>query len=130
MEELSMEQKLAFVYVVSTHKTRIEDLCARLQDLVARAKASDFTPSPMNKFAAEFIVATNDGEHGKLLRSLRHKLGDMYDRLRDSGGDTEIINGIRGELEELDPQLARVEQSFEELHKALMAKKRDYVEMN
>jgi hypothetical protein len=54
----------------------------------------------------------------------------MHDRLRDSDGDTEIINGIRNEMTELDPQLARVDQSFEELYKTLMVKKRDYVEMN
>jgi hypothetical protein len=130
VENLSLEQKLMFVYVVSTHKKRVEELCARLQELVAKSKASDFTPSPMNNFAAEFIIAANDGEHGKLLRSLRHKLGDMYDRLSDSGGDTEIIRGIQGEMEELNPQLAKVEQSFEELYKTLMVKKRDYVEMN
>ena len=133
-------QKLAFVYVVSRQKVRMEELCKQLEALVAKSKSiealvaksksSNFAPSPMNKFAADFIVAANEGEHGKLLRSLRHKLGDMHDRLRDSNGDTEIINGIRNEMTELDPQLARVEQSFEELYKTLMVKKRDYVEMN
>ena len=130
MEDMPIEAKLALVYTVSKLKTSTEAMCIRLQYLVEQARLAKFKPSPLNNFAANFIIEASDGEHGKLIRSARHKLGDMFDRLRDCGGDTDIVRGIADELKELDPILARIDESFEALYQTMSAKKRDYAEMN
>ena len=130
MEDMPIEAKLAVVVTISKLKTSTEAMCIRLQYLVEQARLAKFKPSPLNNFAANFIIEASAGEHGKLLRAARHKLGDMFDRLKDCGGATDIVRGIVDELEELNPTLARIDESFEELYQTMSAKKRDYAEMN
>lgn len=130
MKDIPLEAKLALVYTVSKLKTSTEAMCIRLQYLVEQARLAKFKPSPLNKFAANFIIEASEGEHGKLLRSARQKLNDMFDKLRDCGGDDDVVQSIADEMEELSPILARIDESFEELYQTMSAKKREYAEMN
>lgn len=130
MEKMSLEQKLMCIYEVSSNKSRVEQLLEQLDRLVILAQLYAYSPSPMNKFAAEFIIAAHAGEHGELLRDTQAKLESMYERLRDCGGDTAAVIGIKNEMTALKSQLERIDRSFEELYDAISAKKKEFVEMN
>lgn len=130
MEKMSLEQKLMCVYEVSSNKTRITQLLEQLNRLVVLAQAYAYSPSPMNKFAAEFMIAAHAGEHGDLIRDTHTKLESMYERLSKCGGDTATVLGIKNEMTALTSQLEKIDRSFEELYDVISAKKKEFVEMN
>lgn len=130
MGDIPIEVKLAIVYTVSKLKTSTDALCMRLQYLVEQARMAKFKPSPLNNFAANFIIKASEGEHGKMIRDAQHKLNDMFEKLKDCGGDSATVLSVADELEELNPILAKIDESFEELYQTMSNKKREYVEMN
>jgi len=128
--DIPIEVKLAIVYTVSKLKTSTDALHMRLQYLVEQARTAKFKPSPLNNFAANFIIEASEGEHGKMIRDAQHKLNNMFEKLKDCGGDSATVLSVADELEELNPILAKIDESFEELYQTMSNKKREYVEMN
>lgn len=128
--EFPMEKKMAFIVLVSKLKAALDEMFTDLSNLVAHTEKADFSRQPVNAMAAKFIREIYDGEHGQLLRATRTQLHDIFDRLRDSGGDTDIVLGIIDEVAKLMPDITRLDAQLVEMREEIDNRSKAVIEMN
>jgi hypothetical protein len=128
--EFPLEKKLVFVVLVSNLKAALDEMLADLSGLIEYVESKDFSRQPINAMAAKYIREIYDGEHGQLLRTTRTKVHDIFDRLRDCGGNTEVVLGIIDEVAQLMPDVTRLDAQLVEMRDEVNNRSKTVIEMN
>jgi hypothetical protein len=126
----SMEKKVMFIVLVSNLRRALDEMLADLSGIFACVENADFSKQPINAMTAKFVKEIYEGEHGQLLRATRLKLHDIYDRLRDSGGETVVVLGLVEEVAQLMPDVTRLEAQLTEMRVEIDKREKTLVEMN
>lgn len=128
--EFPMEKKLVFVVLVSNLKNALDEMLTDLTGIFEYTERADFSRQPMNAMTARFVKEIYDGEHGQLLRTTRTKVHDIFDRLRDCGGDTDIVLGIIDEVAKLMPDVTRLDAQLVAMREEIDSRSKAVIEMN
>jgi len=128
--EFPMEKKLVFVVLVSNLKSALDEMLADLTAIFEYTENTDFSRQPINAMTAKFVKEIYEGEHGELLRATRLKVHDIFDRLRDCGGNTEIVLGIIDEVAKLMPDVTRLDKQLTEMRDEINNRSKTLIEMN
>ena len=126
----SMEKKVMFIVLVSNLRRALDEMLSDLSGIFACVENADFSKQPINAMTARFVKEIYEGEHGQLLRATRLKLHDIYDRLRDSGGETVVVLGLVEEVAQLMPDVTRLEAQLTEMRVEISKREKTLVEMN
>lgn len=125
-----MEKKVMFIVLVSNLRRALDEMLSDLSGIFACVENADFSKQPINAMTAKFVKEIYEGEHGQLLRATRLKLHDIYDRLRDSGGETVVVLGLVEEVAQLMPDVTRLEAQLTEMRVEISKREKTLVEMN
>ena len=128
--EFPIEKKLVFVVLVSNLKNALDEMFTDLSNLVKYTENANFSKQPINAMTAKFVKEIYEGEHGQLLRALRTQMHSIFDRLRDCGGNTEIILGIIDEVAKLMPDVTRLDAQLIEMRDEIDNRSKAVIEMN
>lgn len=128
--EFPMEKKLVFVVLVSNLKAALDEMLTDLTGIFEYTERADFSRQPINAMTARFVKEIYEGEHGQLLRATRTKVHDIFDRLRDCGGDTDIVLGIIDEVAKLMPDVTRLDAQLVEMRDEINNRSKAVIEMN
>jgi hypothetical protein len=126
----SMEKKVMFIVLVSNLRRALDEMLSDLSGIFAYVENADFSKQPINAMTARFVKEIYEGEHGQLLRATRLKLHDIYDRLRDSGGETAVVMGLVEEVAQLMPDVTRLEAQLTEMRVEINKREKTLIEMN
>jgi hypothetical protein len=119
-----------FIVLVSNLRRALDEMLSDLSGIFACVENADFSKQPINAMTAKFVKEIYEGEHGQLLRATRLKLHDIYDRLRDSGGETVVVLGLVEEVAQLMPDVTRLEAQLTEMRVEISKREKTLVEMN
>jgi hypothetical protein len=128
--DFPMEKKMVFIVLVSNLKNALDEMLTDLSRILEYTENTDFSKQPINHMTAKFVREIYDGEHGQLLRTTRTQVHDIYDRLRDSGGDTQIVLGIIAEIAQLMPAVTRLDAQLIEMRDEINNREKAIIEMN
>jgi hypothetical protein len=128
--EFPLEKKLVFVVLVSNLKASLDEMLTDLTSIFEYTEKADFSRQPINAMTAKFVKEIYEGEHGELLRATRLKVHDIYDRLRDSGGNTKVVLGIIDEVATLMPDVTKLDAQLTEMRDEINNREKAIIEMN
>jgi hypothetical protein len=128
--EFPLEKKLVFVVLVSNLKRALDEMLTDLTGIFEYTERADFSRQPMNAMTARFVKEIYEGEHGQLLRTTRSKIHDIFNRLRDCGGNTDVVLGIIEEVAQLMPDVTRLDTQLNEMKDEINNRSKALIEMN
>ena len=128
--EFPMEKKLVFVVLVSNLKAALDEMLTDLTAIFEYTERADFSRQPMNAMTARFVKEIYEGEHGQLLRATRAKIHDIFDRLRDCGGNTDVVLGIIEEVAQLMPDVTKLDTQLNEMKDEINNRSKALIETN